>query len=163
MKPRSRLEPIFYRSQRVFWALFLSLGSLLSPSPVAAEEPLGRLFFTPERRQSLDYQRQSNTGNKLGIIEDAKITINGVVVRSSGKRTTWLNGVAQNEHESPSGVSVSTSNVKPGEIFIQTSELAKSGVRVGETVNRNSGASRDLLEGGKIVIHTKAGRDEARR
>ena len=77
---------------------------LLTAAPLHAEEALGRLFFTPERRQALDQQRQYNIQEKQLVPEDPTMTINGVVTRSSGKRTVWINGVAQSEEETASSV-----------------------------------------------------------
>ena len=128
-----------------------ALAAALCP-PARAEEELGRLFFTPERRQGLDRQRQLNIQEKQEIPEDPKLTINGVVTRSSGKRTVWINGVTQNENETPSGVSVSTNRKEPGKVVVQGSEAPPGEAKVGDTVNRNTGEATDLLNGGRIML-----------
>lgn len=130
--------------------LILLLGAL-SPL-VNAEEALGRLFLTPERRQILDRQRQLNVQDKQQINEDPTLTINGVVTRSSGKRTTWINGTAQNENEVRGGVSVTPDGKESGKVVVQANDSPKTEARVGETVNRNTGEARDLLGGGEINI-----------
>ncbi len=121
----------------------------------SAEEALGRLFFSPERRQTLDRQRQFNIQEKQETPEDPTLTINGVVARSSGKRTVWINGVAQNENETPSGVSVIPKRLKPGGVLVQADESPKSDAMVGDTVNRNSGEVSDILHGGRITIKSR--------
>ena len=77
-------------------AIALALGGwLLVLVPCAArgaDDALGRLFFTPERRQQLDRQREMNILDKQQIQADPTLTIDGVVTRSSGKRTAWVNG-----------------------------------------------------------------------
>ncbi|WP_301102179.1 hypothetical protein [Propionivibrio sp.] len=130
----------------------VALISVLCPLTRAAEPPddLGRLFFTPERRQNLDRQRQLNIQEKQEIPEDPTLTINGVVTRSSGKRTVWINGVAQNENEKQSGVVVTTSRKEPGRVVVQATDSPSGKARVGDTVNRNTGEATDLLNGGRI-------------
>jgi hypothetical protein len=133
-----------------------ALALMVVLPPIAgAEDELGRLFFTPERRQILDRQRQLNIQEKQEIPEDPTLTINGVVTRSSGKRTVWINGVAQNERETPSGVTVTTSRKEPGKVVVQTDDAPNGNAKVGGTVNRNTGESTDLLGDGRIEIKKK--------
>jgi len=117
-----------------------------------ADEELGRLFFTPERRHALDRQRQFNIQEKQEIPEDPTLTINGVVTRSSGKRTVWINGVAQNDNEKPSGVAIIPNRKAPGKVVVQPNDAPAGNARVGETVNRNTGEATDLLGDGKIRL-----------
>lgn len=119
--------------------------------PAQAEGELGRLFFTPERRQALDRQRQFNIEEKQEVPEDPTLTINGVVTRSSGKRTVWINGVAQNDNEQPSGVAVIPNRKSPGKVVVQSGDAVLGDARIGETVNRNTGEATDLLNGGSVV------------
>jgi hypothetical protein len=140
-------------------ALLCVLGALAGSCPPAlAEEELGRLFFTPERRQSLDRQRQFNIRERQEIAEDPTLTVNGVVTRSSGKRTVWINGVAQNENERPSGVAVTPNRKEPGKIVVQASDAPPARAKVGDTINRNSGESADPLGGGRISVNRGAAR-----
>ena len=134
-------------------ALLCVLGTLAGLCPPAqADEELGRLFFTPERRQTLDRQRQLNIQETQGIPTDPTLTINGVVTRSSGKRTVWINGVAQNENEKPSGVAVAPNGREPGKVVVRTGDAPAAKAKVGDTVNRNTGESADLLGGGHIDV-----------
>ena len=134
--------------------LMLALFSAISPA-LRADEGLGRLFFTPERRQNLDRQRQLNIQDKQEIPEDPTLTINGIVTRNSGKRTAWINGVAQNENETQSGISVISSRKDPGSITVQANDAPSAKARVGDTVNRNTGETIDLLGNGRIAIKAK--------
>ena len=131
--------------------LMLALLSAISPA-LHADEGLGRLFFTPERRQNLDRQRQLNIQEKQEIPEDPTLTINGIVTRKSGKRTTWINGVSQNENDRQSGVSVTPSQNNPGKVVVQAADAPAGNAKVGDTVNRNTGEATDLLNGGRISI-----------
>jgi len=136
------------------WLCAFTLFTALSPAANADEE-LGRLFFTPERRQALDRQRQFNIQEKQEIPEDPSLTINGVVTRSSGKRTVWLNGVAQNDNEKPTGVVVIPNSKAPGKVVVQPNDAPSGNANVGETVNRNTGETTDLLGDGRIKLKNR--------
>ena len=127
------------------------LLAVLLAAPASAQE-LGRLFFTRERREILDRQRQFNIPERTEIPEDPTLTINGVVTRSSGKRTVWVNGVAQNDEEKPSGVTVIPNRKTPGKVIVRSSESVVGDAKVGETVNRSTGEATDLLGDGKIRL-----------
>lgn len=116
---------------------------------------LGRLFFTPERRQNLDRQRQFNIQEQQEIPEDTALTINGVVTRSSGKRTVWINGVTQNENDLPGSVSVTPNRRDPGKVIFRASESPVANAKVGDTINRDTGESTDLLNGGQIQVYSQ--------
>lgn len=72
-------------------SLSLLLLSLLGIPAHAGE--LGRLFYTPQQRQQLEFQEPSSS------TEDGRhrnyIIVNGVVQKRGGKRTVWINGAAQ--------------------------------------------------------------------
>jgi hypothetical protein len=135
----------------------LLLAAAQAPA-ASAEEALGRLFFTPERREALDRQRQLNIQDTRQVNEDPTLTINGMVTRSSGKRTSWINGAAQNENELSGGTIVRPSGKSPDKVIVQAGDAPSANARVGETVNRNTGEARDLLNDGRIVIKPPAAR-----
>jgi hypothetical protein len=128
---------------------FLLLAAF-TPTPAGSEE-LGRLFFTPERREMLDRQRQFNIQERKEIPEDPTLTINGVITRSSGKRTVWINGVAQDEKDIGSGAAVTPNRANPGKVVIQPDGAPTANASVGDTVNRNTGETADLLGGGVVT------------
>lgn len=125
------------------------------PSPARSQE-LGRLFFTPEQRQMLDRQRLSQTEarQEIPIPEDPTLTINGIVTRSSGKRTVWINGIAQDESHAGGGVTVTPLQLHPGKIIVHADKVPPARTSVGATVNRNTGESVDILGGGSIRSKT---------
>jgi hypothetical protein len=124
-------------------ALFAMLA--MSPGVTQAEE-LGRLFFTPQQRQDLDRRRATNAVAAAVTAVD-QVTINGQVSRSGGKSTTWINGAPQDDirsakdHRDPTRVTV-----KQGE------DSPEASLRVGETLDRVRGETRDGLDGGKILV-----------
>jgi hypothetical protein len=70
--------------------MLLTLFGLL---PVAQAAELGRLFYTPQQRQQLEYQDASNSSAEGG--RRNYIIVNGVVQKQGGNRTVWINGTAQ--------------------------------------------------------------------
>ena len=126
-------------AHRAALALWLALACV----PAAAED-LGRLFFTPQQRQELDRRRQSNVQESGAVTVESTVTVNGHVARSSGRTTTWINGVPQyDSHRSrdPAGVVVGGSEGEP-----------PVDVKIGQTLDKTRGEVKDGLGGGRIVI-----------
>ncbi len=73
-----------------FSFLMLTLFGLL---PAAQAGELGRLFFTPQQRQQLEFHETSNSNVEGG--RRNYIIVNGVVQKQGGNRTVWINGAAQ--------------------------------------------------------------------
>jgi hypothetical protein len=150
------MNPSFPFRPDCAWLLCVLLLAGLLPSPAFAQE-LGPLFFTPERRQELDRQREFNIPEQTEISEDPipidpMLTIDGVVTRSSGKRTVWINGIAQDGQETEQGVTVTPNRKNPGRVVVQPEGGPAARASVGDTINRNTGETTDLLGGGRIHI-----------
>lgn len=60
---------------------------------------LGRLFFTPEQRAQLEYNRARNAAAEEGDTTSV-LMVNGIVQKHGGGRTVWINGKAQNAGKS---------------------------------------------------------------
>lgn len=100
-------------------AWLVPLLSLLAPAPVlAAPDELGRLFYTPAQRAQLEHARTRNITQLVGKHQGsasvvapapAPLRFDGVVIRSDGTSTRWVNGKAE------VGVS-SVPGLKPGQI-----------------------------------------------
>ena len=78
----------------------LSLILLVSLAPAAQGETLGRFFFTPQERQALDAQRAGLPAASAEAAPSAlgpAIALQGLVKRSSGRFTVWINGVPYDE------------------------------------------------------------------
>ncbi|MBI3042469.1 MAG: hypothetical protein HYY78_06555 [Betaproteobacteria bacterium] len=80
-------------------AVPIQAAAQATPRPA---EPVGRLFFTPAQRASLDVARSQRARTTLATEETAEtvvtaapvpqtITYDGVVRRSDGKTTVWIN------------------------------------------------------------------------
>jgi len=73
--------------------LFATLMFACISIPAAHAGQLGRLFFTPEQRAQLDYTYARDAAAEGD--SSAILTVNGIVQKSGGARTVWVNGVAQ--------------------------------------------------------------------
>ncbi len=130
-------------------ALPLAAVLILALPQVATAEPLGRLFFTPERRVALERQRQLNI-QETQTLEGATMSLDGVVVRSSGKRTVWVNRRAQHDNAAPAGVTVDVTRREPGKASLSVGEETPAQLKVGETINRATREKADALGGGQV-------------
>src|SRR6185369_7159578 len=123
--------------------------SLALAASVACAEELGRLFFTPQQRADMDRRRASNSqATAAAVTATDQITVNGQVLRSSGRSTTWINGVPQNDLGRDAGRDAAHVDLRAG-------EDASTPVKVGETLDRLKGEKKDPLEGGKIVVRRR--------
>ena len=77
--------------------VLLTLVAVFSPA-WAADTALGRLFFTPAQRTALEEARRKNTRAEVQAAEKPvrpplrNVTVTGVVRRSDGESTVWVNG-----------------------------------------------------------------------
>ncbi len=127
---------------RSAFAALCAAAAITLPLPALADD-LGRLFFTPQERQALDQRRASNVVEQDAPVVESLVTVNGQVTRSSGKTTTWINGVAHDDSyrsRDPARVAVPRGGVRVP-------------VKVGQTLDRSQGVVKDELEGGEIRIH----------
>ena len=131
--------------------LCIACALFVSALPVSAEE-LGRLFLTPERRAALERQRQLNIQETQQVIEGATLTVSGVVQRSGGKATTWVNGAPQDDQNTATGVRVEIDRSNPARTTVVAGEESPASLKVGEAINR---ATRETTSGvgeGRIVV-----------
>ena len=60
--------------------------AVVAPANAADAAPLGRLFFTPERRAALERQRAFNI-QEAQTLQGSSMSLDGVVYRSGGTST----------------------------------------------------------------------------
>jgi hypothetical protein len=58
---------------------------------------LGRLFMSQDKRAMLDAARARNLPTN-NLTEYSKLRLDGIVVRSDGRKTVWLNGAPMHDH-----------------------------------------------------------------
>ncbi len=113
--------------------------------------PLGRLFMTPERRAILERQRQLNI-QEVQTIEGSTVTLDGVVARSSGRSTVWVNQRPQNENSLGTGVTTHVSPANPARVTVVPGEESPASLKVGESINRGTREKTDALGDGHISV-----------
>ncbi len=95
--------------------LIAALLACASSSSLAATDEMGRLFYTPAQRAQLEAARThglraGSSRNAQTAGEDSPpLRFDGIVTRSDGKTTRWVDGKAQ---VGPSSVS----GLKPGQL-----------------------------------------------
>jgi hypothetical protein len=135
----------------------VGLAAML-PANAADAPELGRLFFTPERRIALERQRTYNV-QEAQTLQGTTMSLDGVVYRSSGKATVWINRQAQNEGESTrTGVSAVVSSKTPGSAMLAPGEEKAAQLKVGEAVNRATGERNTRLGGGNVTTPRQTSR-----
>jgi hypothetical protein len=146
-----RRKPVFGEKHMEF-ARRLFAGAFLlavATGQVAAQENLGRLFFTEQQRQDLDRRRQANIQEAAAVVEST-VTVNGQVSRSLGRSTTWLNGVPQESTRRPPD---------PARVTLPGGEGTPSvSLKIGQTLDKIRGEIRDPVAGGSIM--TPSGKRE---
>lgn len=132
-------------------SVLLILVSLTSQSTQAAES-LGRLFFTPAQRNSLDAGKKLKDATAQAPVRrgPAVVTLNGVVVRSDGESTVWVNGRTVGRNGTPS-VKASASTSDPAAARIDLRD-ARNPVRlkVGQRFDRSTGKVKESYESGTV-------------
>ncbi len=128
--------------------LALACALLLGAGPAAAAEPLGKLFFTPAQRASLDVARSQKSRVTLSAEKNEEeaaptpevVTYGGMVRRSDGKTTIWLNNRAVQGNERAGGTSI-VGRVRPdGGVSLQHPQTGRS-------VDLKPGQRVELLSG----------------
>lgn len=125
----------------------LAAAAMPVPAPAAQTERLGRLFFTPAQRSSLDVARGqraraalANENPEQDVPAAQTITYGGLIRRDDGQTTVWLNNQAVRDTD-PSGAGAVVSRVRPdGRITLQAPQSARS-------VDLKPGQSVELLTG----------------
>lgn len=123
----------------------------VGPAFAADEATLGRLFFTPERRLALERQRTHNV-QQAQTLQGTTMSLDGVVYRSGGKSTVWINHQAQNENDAKrTGITATVSRPNPGNALIAPGEDTPMRLKVGEAINRATGERNNRLGGGSVA------------
>jgi hypothetical protein len=129
--------------------ILCALAAAATPAPaIAAQQELGRLFFTPAQRASLDVARGQRARTTVATENSEQeaapvsqtITYGGLIRRDDGQTTVWLNNQAVRDTD-PAGAGAVVSRVRPdGRITLQAPQSARS-------VELKPGQSVELLSG----------------
>lgn len=121
-------------------AAFFLLAAALAAPCLALEQPLGKLFLTPERRQMLERQRQLNLRDTESM-ESETLQLDGVVLRSSGHNSVWTNQRLQDAQGS--GIRIRPG--QPGTATVDTDKSSSVQIQVGDSVNRSTQERKPLV------------------
>ncbi len=128
-------------------------------------QPLGRLFSTPDERAALDQLRQereygtplpTETSSADRVAPAPDVTVNGVVLRSGGPDTSWINGSI-----------ITSGGVTPEGVRVETGRAGGPSVRIvlpgsARAVRLKPGQKIDVLQGRVLdAYETEATRGEA--
>ena len=124
--------------------------------------PIGRLFSTPAERAKLDRLRQATKrGEAIKLASEQappeiptmpvepvheQFSLDGFVRRSSGKGTTWINQVPQNEGAVARNILVRQQLSKPPAVSILLPSGKRMNLKVGQTFDAVSGRIREVYE-----------------
>jgi hypothetical protein len=151
--------------------LLLAVLIAVAAQPQAAQTPappqqIGRLFFTPAERAQLDLARiQKKAASATAAAEPPApepapqvVTYGGIVRRSDGKSTLWINNRAVDEKEALAGLSLK-GRVRPdGAVSLQVPEKGGTiDLKVGQSVELQSGR---VAEARKRAPESKAPSDQ---
>ena len=143
-----------HTSNRLYQHLIVAIALIFSVNNIFAEE-LGRLFTTPKERSILEKLRHQQPVEiripEIAIeqkpdVDETKpviggITVNGLVYRSDGKNTAWINN--NNTFEGDLGnqyIQIDAKNIDPDKVIIEI-PLNNSRVKLktGETYDPEKG------------------------
>lgn len=149
--------------------LFLLIFLCLSPwsGQIRAADNLGRLFLAPEQRAQLEIVRAQRDRRIAPVIEDAPVvaapprpsvpplvTYSGIVNRSDGRSTVWINGKPVNERERVKGADeVSVTGVRgDGVVSVAIPQVdRRASLRVGQSLDVESGVIEESY-GRRVTI-----------
>lgn len=115
--------------------LLIASGSVSS----RAAEPLGRLFFTPAQRTTLDAGKELDRPKQAGpaVRGPRSVTVNGVVTRSDGESTVWVNGrPADARRPDTATITAKPAGAASARVRVMDSDAR---LRVGQTLDRRTG------------------------
>lgn len=125
--------------------LLLIVAVLMGGMPAArAADAIGRLFFTPEQRAQLDLVRSQKI--VASQVKDEPIpefvTYNGIVRRSDGKATVWVNNKSMTDSELRTAQPLTGRVDRSGQILLQAPLESGAGA-----IRLKVGQSAELLSG----------------
>ena len=137
------------RDWKISLTVCCALAAAATSLPAPAQERLGRLFFTPAQRASLDVARSQRARTALATEKTEQeatpvpqtITYSGVLRRSDGKTTVWINNQPVHDRES-AGAATIVGRVRPdGSVTLQVPQSGRNVIlKPGQSVELLSGA-----------------------
>jgi hypothetical protein len=124
--------------------------AVVSGPAAAADPPIGRLFFTPAQRASLDIARSQRTRATVAterteqVVEQPvpqTLTYGGMVRRSDGRTTVWINDRPVDDQEAAGGSTVIRRVGPDGAVTLEVPQSKRRvDLKVGQSVEVLSGS-----------------------
>lgn len=146
------------------------IAGVLTCAGALAAEPLGRLFFTPAQRSALDAgKRIGETASRAPEPRGPQeVRLDGVVTRSDGESTVWVNGRPSDLSPLPHvGVAV---GADPASAQIRVPGISGGRrISVGQSLDTRSGVVREAyapnapVKNARVTTEKVAGQIESNR
>ncbi|MDP2369886.1 MAG: hypothetical protein Q8M25_16885 [Rhodoferax sp.] len=110
-----------------------------------ADDALGTLFYSAAERSAIAQARQGEAGAAL---LSTRMTVNGLVKRTGGNSTAWVNGQAVVDGHTLRQV---------GKVSVQRHSVGLDGksVRVGESLDLSTQGRTDIVAPGAVTVRDK--------
>jgi hypothetical protein len=134
--------------------------ALAASATVAQAQELGRLFFTPEQRAQLDERRKAHVPDKPApvLVESPSTRLDGYVKRSHGKSTLFVNGEPIPDGTDTEGMKIVPDRASADRATVVTGVRGRRiPLKVGESLDRETGTVHDVVDGEVRVVHPKTG------
>ena len=128
--------------------IFLVMAAMLPWCVTNSAEPLGRLFFTPAQRNTLDAGKQLAKPRQAAPNGPRAATLNGVVTRSDGESMIWVNGHSVSRSGSPNA-SASHSDPAAARVELQGAG-GRVKLKVGQRFDRSTGKVQESYESAPV-------------
>jgi hypothetical protein len=123
-----------------------------APQAVPMATALGRLFFSPQERATIDEMRRrpvavaAPAGKPLPPAPEY-VMLNGVVRRSDGSTSIWLNDRMLQGRRTADGLEVTESKRTPGNVTVKVPQAGRSvDLRVGQQLDVTSGKVQERYQ-----------------
>ena len=128
---------------------------LLLVAAAAQADELGRLFFTPAERATLDARRRARVPDRpaAAVIISPVTRIDGYVKRSEGPSTVWMNGESVLEGLPDAPRIDATAGSGDGRVSVPVGDNGRRvELKPGEAIDRGNGEVKDVIGNGEIQI-----------
>lgn len=153
---------ILTAKRRIFMTGLVTVMLVGVLQPAYPDDEFGRFFTTPRQRERLDELRSASSGIVVNINEDElqldedvqkteqkhdELTLRGVVYRSDGKNTAWINDSNSYEGDVASEVTrVNEHEISPGGVEMELpGDKKKIRLKVGEAYDSSASKTSDIV------------------
>jgi hypothetical protein len=140
-------RPALGAGEKVVRSALSLFALLLAAGAASAADPLGRLFYTPAQRIQLDALRSQKSvappvpEQREPVAMPEIVTYGGIVRRSDGKTTVWINNHVVNDGKASDDLAISSKVRSDDSVSLKLPQVSGSiDLKVGQSVEVVSGA-----------------------